>query len=558
LGFVFWGSAGFAQTAEEACASCHVEQAKKIQASAHADVGCATCHLRHETYPHPTGVPKPKCSECHADIAGEQAASVHGQALRNGNQAAPTCAICHGDPHELKETKSASFHQGVPDTCGMCHGDVADQFKASVHGQAVAKGIPEAPVCTDCHGEHKILSPKSAASTVNPSHIRDTCGQCHGNVQLSKRFGLPADRIVSFDASFHGLATKAGSESVANCASCHGVHNILPSSDPRSTINVKNLPATCGQCHPGAGTRFAIGTVHELPGRTEPPSVRWARIGYSILIPLTLGLMLLHNAGDWVRKLRDKRFGPQRRTVSPVAAAHSRELRMHRFERIEHALLLLSFLTLVWTGFALKYPNQWWARVLVMWERSFPLRGFIHRIAAVVLMTVAGAHVVSLMVSGQLRRRWKLLWPRRSDVPEALANFSYRLGLTGRRPFLSPHSYIEKAEYWAVVWGVAIMGITGVMLWANSFVLRFLPKVALDFATAVHFYEAVLATLAIVVWHLYSVIFDPDVYPLETAFLTGVSVKDEAEGPACSEGGAPAEESQEQVAQDESKEHQTQ
>jgi cytochrome b subunit of formate dehydrogenase len=533
LGFAFWGAVplSLAQSADEACAECHADQAKKIQASAHAHVGCPTCHLRHETFPHPAGVPKPKCVTCHAEVVAEEAASVHGQALKNGNEAAPTCEVCHGGPHELLDTKSPTFHQAVPDTCGMCHGEIADQYKASVHGQAVAKGIPEAPVCTDCHGEHKILSPKSAASTVNPLHIPDTCGRCHGNVRLSRRFGLPVDRIISFDASYHGLALKAGSESVANCASCHGVHNILPSSDPRSTINPKNLPKTCGRCHPGAGMRFAIGTVHELPGHHEPPEVKWVRIAYTILIPLTIGFMLLHNAGDWLLKLRLRRFTPARHPLSPAAQAHRREVRMYRFERIEHAVLMVSFLTLVWTGFALKYPDQWWARILVMWEREFPLRGVIHRIAAVVLIAVSVAHVVSLIASGRLRRHWKLLWPARSDVPEALANFAYRMGWLRTRPYLSPHSYIEKAEYWAVAWGTVVMGITGVMLWANSLVLRFLPKVALDVATAIHFYEAVLATLAIVVWHLYSVIFDPDVYPLETAFLTGVSVKEEEAGP---------------------------
>jgi hypothetical protein len=93
-------------------------------------------------------------------------------------------------------------------------------------------------------------------------------------------------------------------------------------------------------------------------------------------------------------------------------------------------------------------------------------------------------------------------------------------------------------EYWAVVWGGVVMALTGLMLWANNVTLTWLPKSALDFATAVHFYEAVLATLAIVVWHFYTVIFDPDVYPLETAFLTGVSVKPHpSEGPEPGSGG---------------------
>ena len=117
---------------------------------------------------------------------------------------------------------------------------------------------------------------------------------------------------MSFDSSYHGLAAKAGSQTVANCASCHGVHNILPSSDPKSTINPKNLPKTCGQCHPGAGTRFAISQVHVAEGRTEPALLRWVRQFYLLLIPVTIGLMLLHQGGDWIRKLIRLRFAPQR------------------------------------------------------------------------------------------------------------------------------------------------------------------------------------------------------------------------------------------------------
>ncbi|MGD0012837.1 MAG: cytochrome b/b6 domain-containing protein [Bryobacteraceae bacterium] len=529
LGFACWGSlaAARAQPAGEACAACHTDQVKQLPASAHAQVGCATCHTGHEAYPHPAAVLKPRCATCHSAQAGEHAASVHGQLLRQGNQGAPTCGVCHGSPHALKDTRSATFHQGIPDICGACHVEIADQFKASVHGQAVTRGIPEAPVCTTCHGEHQILSPKAAASSVNPRHVRETCDQCHGNVKLSTRFGLPTDRIVSFDESFHGLAARAGSQTVANCASCHGVHTILPSSDPRSMVNARNLPKTCGRCHPGAGTRFAIGPVHQLAGRSESPAVYWVRVGYTILIPLLVGLMLVHNLGDWLRKLFERRFRPAAARRWPGPWLPRQEIRMYGFERIQHALLALSFMTLVWTGFALKYPGQWWARPLVAWEQYFPVRGVVHRVAAAVLIAVAGVHALSLITSQRLRGHWKLLWPRRSDLPEALLNFAYNLGLLKRRPGLSAHSYIGKVEYWAVVWGTAIMGATGVLLWANNLTLHYLPKTALDFATAVHFYEAMLATLSILVWHFYGVIFDPDVYPLETAFLTGISVKEE-------------------------------
>ena len=514
-----------AQKSEEAaCASCH-EQAKKLAGSAHGSLTCDTCHPDHEKYPHPKGAAKPVCADCHAEVAGQFARSVHAAAARKG-AGAPDCSVCHGDPHQLLSTSQPAFRKAVPETCGMCHDEIARQYAGSVHGKAVQQGNLSAPLCTDCHGEHSIQSPKNAASPVNPLHIRETCAGCHGNVRLSRKFGLPADRVLSFDASFHGLAAKAGSQTVANCASCHGTHNILPSADPKSTVNPKNLPATCGQCHPGAGQRFALGPIHLVEGRGEPKVILLVRQAYLVLIPVLIGLMLLHHGGDWLRKLFALRIRPAHPTARPLpVVTFAPELRMLPFERVQHAVLLVSFFVLVWTGFALKYPDQWWARLLTHWESSWPVRGWVHRIAAVVFIALSVTHAVSLIVNQRLRRHWMELLPRYTDVIEGVQNLLYNLGLRSTQPHRSHHSYIEKAEYWAVVWGAVIMILTGVMLWANTLLLAWAPKWLLDLATAVHFYEAVLATLAIVVWHFYSIMLDPDVYPLDTAWLTGYTVR---------------------------------
>jgi cytochrome b subunit of formate dehydrogenase len=506
------------------CSACH-DQGQKLAKSAHAGLPCDTCHESHEKYPHPAGIPKPVCATCHRDEASDYALGVHGQARKNGNEGAPDCGACHGSAHELLAPSSQAFRAAVPDTCGMCHSEISEQYRASVHGQALARGVTQAPLCTDCHGEHRILKHTNEASPVNAMHIRDTCGSCHGDVRLTRKFGLPSDRLVSFDSSYHGLAAKAGSQTVANCASCHGVHNILPSSDPKSTINPRNLPKTCGQCHPGAGTRFAISEVHLTEGKAEPAALRWVRQFYWLVIPVTIGLMLLHNGGDWVRKLIDRRFSLRRDRLGDRNFSEHGELRMLPFERVQHAVLAISFLTLAWTGFALKYPDQWWARPLLSMEGTYPMRSFIHRIAAGVFMAVTLTHLVSLIVSRKLREHWKEMLPTTNDPREALSNFAYNLGLGSEPPGRSSHSYVEKAEYWAVVWGAVVMISTGLLLWANNLVLRLLPKSWLDVATSVHFYEAVLATLAIVVWHFYPVIFDPDVYPLNTAFLTGITVR---------------------------------
>jgi cytochrome b subunit of formate dehydrogenase len=111
--------------------------------------------------------------------------------------------------------------------------------------------------------------------------------------------------------------------------------------------------------------------------------------------------------------------------------------------------------------------------------------------------------------------------PRWKDVKDVLGNFGYYLGLSKAKPKFARFGYAEKAEYWAVVWGTVIMGLTGLMIWFKIDVFGFLPRWWIDIALAIHFYEAVLATLAIIVWHFYQVIFDPDVYPVNFAFLDG-------------------------------------
>ena len=512
----------------ELCLSCHAEVSAKTKGHAHSSLGCPACHTRHEEYPHPAGVPKPACATCHGGIAHDLARSVHGQAAMRGNSMAPDCTTCHGTAHEVVTTNTVEFRSAVPDTCGACHSEVADEYRQSVHGQAIARGVVDAPVCTDCHGGHSILAPTNVASTVYPTHVRETCASCHANVRLTQRFGLPGDRIISFDASFHGLAAKAGNQTVANCASCHGVHNIFPSADPRSTIHPRNLAVTCGKCHLGAGKRFALGRVHLLAGENgEPRTLRWIREFYLIVIPLVVGFMLLHNLGDWLHKLQRLRFA----SVPPGPGVGfpqvGQEIRMYPFERLEHAILAGSFIMLAWTGFALRYPDQWWAKPLLIWEVSHSTRGMIHRAASVLFMSAGLAHIVSLITSKRLREHWKSLWPHSRDLRIAGQQFAFNLGLRQKAPAHAAHGYVEKIEYWALIWGSVIMVLTGSLLWANGLVLKFMPKLILDIATSLHFYEAVLATLAILIWHFYFVIFDPDVYPMDTAWLVGKSPRSE-------------------------------
>jgi cytochrome b subunit of formate dehydrogenase len=114
-----------------------------------------------------------------------------------------------------------------------------------------------------------------------------------------------------------------------------------------------------------------------------------------------------------------------------------------------------------------------------------------------------------------------VLWLRLHDFTDVFAMLAYNVGLRQTPPAHRKWTYIEKAEYWALIWGSVVMIVTGVMLVFTDTVLRWWPKVWHDVAQVIHYYEALLATLAIVVWHFYWVIFDPKEYPMNPSWLIG-------------------------------------
>ena len=532
------------------CRDCHAKAVAAMRASVHTrdETGpiaakkyprCVSCHGRVHTMKPSTDAASPihptqlaaTCGSCHADpdLAAEMgitlvqpmaayAASVHAKGVAAGENAA-TCSSCHGSHDILAavDPRSRVNRTNVAATCGGCHEEVARTFAASVHGQATARNVRESPTCTDCHGEHRILGPADKGSPVFASNVpKMTCGRCHGDVRLTEKFALKTTAVTAFEDSFHGLAGRAGNVSVANCASCHGVHDILPSSDPRSHVHPANLAATCGNCHPGAGTTFAIGPVHVVASDrgNVHPAVYWIRFGYLWLIWIAVGGMVLHNALD----LRRKALVPLPRPVVPTAL---RRPRMSVGMRVAHALVFASVTVLVWSGFALTYPDHWWASPLSRWEGQFAFRGWLHRAAALVLLGACAFHVVHLMVDRRARACIRAMRPTRQDLHELRERVLWFVGRRAEMPRSPAVGYVEKVEYLALVWGTMVMAMSGFVLWFSTWSLTHLPKWVSDVATVVHFYEAVLATLAIVVWHFYFVIFDPLVYPMDTAWITG-------------------------------------
>jgi cytochrome b subunit of formate dehydrogenase len=526
-----------------ACSDCHAEAQAAYAHSTHAianksgkiaAANCQDCHgSAHEILAVDDGrspashanIPA-TCGRCHGqkflmESSGVSTQpfisyqdSVHGRATEKGSTKAAVCTDCHGS-HEIttaNDAKSPIYKFNVPATCGKCHSEIAKTFNESTHGQAIARGNGSSPACTDCHGIHSIKSHRDPNSPVAEQNLaKDTCARCHEGVRLSSEFGVPGNRVSSYMDSYHGLAAEGGSVVAANCSSCHGVHNILPSSDPRSTIYRSNLDATCGKCHKGVTQKFTLTPVHLADG-IHPKDIgsiatRWVRLIYLALISLVIGAMLVHNVIVW----RSKALA-RRRTQNPKME------RMTPNQRWQHLVLLTSFIILVVTGFALKFPDSWIAVALGMSER---LRSIVHRVAGVALISAGIYHIFYLVASREGHRLIRDLLPGPKDLKDAMGTMLYHLCLTKQKPKFGRFTYGEKAEYWALVWGTALMGVTGVMIWAKVWVGNLLARWWVDVATAVHYYEAILATLAIVVWHFYQVFGDPDVYPMNWAWWDG-------------------------------------
>ena len=493
--------------------SLFVDEAK-LKASVHRTNSCISCHSDlTDKHPDDEITAKPvNCRTCHERQSESYGASVHGLALKAGRADSATCQDCH-DSHEVVPSTSLASPLHVSrqaETCGACHDQEGADFAASIHGKALAAGVRDVPTCTDCHYEHKIVSLATASSR---EISEDVCSRCHASERINTKYNLPADRVKTFFDSYHGLASQYGSTLAANCGSCHGYHRILPSTDPDSMIHQNNLVATCGKCHPGANEKFALSKIHvNIAAAESGPDIGswlnwWVRKIYLILIVGVVGGMLLHNGLLFYKKVA----AHVRTTGRPI-------LRMSLSQRWQHAVLAVSFTVLAITGFALKFPDSWVAKMLGSNE---PFRRWAHRVAGVVLLLVGAYHIIYILATKDGRKLVKDFFPIKKDLADVWGCGRYLVGLSKEKPRIRRFGYAEKMEYWAVVWGTIIMGATGLIVWFKMDVTQWLPRWAVDVALTIHYYEAILACLAIIVWHFYHVIFDPDVYPMNLACWDG-------------------------------------
>jgi cytochrome b subunit of formate dehydrogenase len=529
------------EVAAVACGACHVGAAEEYECHGRLSVGtgddtpaCVDCHGAHDILPidnplsqvHPLNLPQ-TCGRCHEDIdltakheilydnaVAVFRSSVHGQASRDGKYSAAACNDCHatgGNSHRICPPgmpDSPINHFNIPRTCGKCHAQIEEDYYEGIHGKLALRGETDSPVCTDCHGEHGILRADDPRSPVSPTRVAEaTCSPCHESARLNEKYGIPTGRLQTFIDTYHGLKSRAGDVTVANCASCHGAHRILPHTDSTSSIHHDNLQGTCGSCHPGISLALATAPIHSTPGVTQTPVANIVRQIYLAAIFIIIGTMIIHWLFDLRKQIR-------------LVMLEVQITRMKRNELWQHTALMITFISLVISGFALRFSDAWWVRLLFGWEGGFPVRGTIHRVSAVLFSLTTIWHLVFLLTANG-RRFLRDIWPVKEDFRQFLQMIAYNVGRQAQRPEFRRFSYVEKAEYWALVWGSVIMILTGLFLWFDNLAAQWFPKGFLDVMLVAHYYEAWLATLAIIIWHLYSTVFNPAVYPMNPSWLTG-------------------------------------
>ncbi|MFH1723478.1 MAG: hypothetical protein ABII00_02535 [Elusimicrobiota bacterium] len=525
------------------CSVCHSSQVEQYRKSTHGGLfarkdpnapTCVECHgdhgvlgkKDHASPTFPINVPA-LCARCHRE--GKQAAvryrgeqheipknyveSIHGKGLlKSGLVVAATCTSCHTSHGELPASDPASsvHEDNIARTCSGCHHVVYEKYAVSVHSPLVTKTDKKLPRCNTCHTAHTIKRTDKGGFKLE---IMDRCGKCH--LDVAKTY---------FD-TYHGKVSQLGYDKTAKCHDCHGAHALFSVDDPRSRLSRRNITETCRKCHPGATKRFAgylTHSTHHDPHKY--PLIFWTFWLMTSLLVGTFTVFGIHTLLWLPRSLQMRRAHPP----EPYQPDKKQVQRFTPLSRVLHILMIVSFMTLAVTGMTLKFSYTRWAAVLSHILGGFETAGYLHRAAALLMLGIFFTHLWDVLT--RKRREcggWKalligpdtMLFTKR-DLSEFVSTIKWYLGL-GTRPDYGRWTYWEKFDYFAVFWGIAIIGSTGLALWFPELITRFLPGWIINLATIIHSDEALLATGFIFTIHFFNTHFRPEKFPMDITVFTG-------------------------------------
>lgn len=526
------------------CSNCHAEVSSIYFESGHGQAFfrkepnapyCTTCHGTHtiqsrydDTAPtYRSAIPK-LCGECHKENGKATATaelkevnaftdysmSVHGRGLtEKGLLPSAVCTDCHSTHYILRESdeRSSVNPMNIPATCSSCHKGIYDDYIASDHAITMDDHTKKYPTCADCHNAH-IISEIDQDKFLN--EVTHQCGNCHEDVS------------DTYMETYHGKAYQLGYLKAAKCSDCHGAHKIYNSNNPLSSVGSQNIVQTCNKCHPDANQRFTGYLTHATHhNKTKYPALYYTFWGMTSLLIGVFGFFGIHLLLWLPRSIQ----GLKKRRVSAKSPGDKYFIvRFTKGQRLTHIFVILSFIMLALTGMMLKFAGMQWASSLAKLLGGVGNAGIIHRFAAFITFGYFTFHVASL-IRMKIKKHipvWKFIFGKdtlmfnKQDLIDFWGTIKWFLG-RGARPDYGRWTYWEKFDYFAVFWGVAVIGFSGLILWFPEFFTRIFPGWLINVAMIIHSDEALLAVGFIFTIHFFNTHLRPDAFPMDTVIFTG-------------------------------------
>lgn len=527
------------------CSSCHTGPGQEYKISGHAEAfaegnpeapECVTCHGYHDTKSkfneesrtYRAAIPT-LCGECHSEdkeviltesgpletALMDYSQSVHGKSLQErGLLPSAVCSDCHTAHMILDhEDERSSVHpRNVPATCSTCHRGIYTDYIQSVHYSVDERREEKLPTCADCHSSHKITAVQKDEFMLE---VTEQCGSCHE--ELSETYLM----------TMHGKAYQLGYLESAKCSDCHNAHLVLSHNNPNSSVGLHNIVNTCQKCHEDANQRFTGYLTHATHHDQEKyPVLYYTYWTMTVLLLSVFSFFGIHTLLWLPRSFKHIRERKHREEI------HKTRYYIRRFElshRITHLFVILSFMSLALTGMMLKFSGMPWAGFIADLVGGVKVAGVIHRIAAVITFGYFFFHIV-LLIRKKRKEHTSMkdfifgpdaMMFNKKDIKDFWGTLKWFVG-KGPRPDYGRWTYWEKFDYFAVFWGVAVIGISGLMLWFPEFFTTFLPGWLINVATIIHSDEALLAVGFIFTIHFFNTHLRPEAFPMDKVIFTGL------------------------------------
>lgn len=465
------------------------------------------------------------------------AKGVWASAPSGGHQASDEspASVAQAPPRSVDEAVLRRFaylqdHSRVASKCLQCHEAQYKQISESIHGKAgLLKDFPAGTLCLTCHEQnHLVTDPIKIANfqlkKKPESESREvTCMRCHSDPTLAAEFNFSPHVPGDFEQTIHFRKAMLGEKRAPLCFDCHGSHAIVRVEAPDSPVRGEGKVKTCAKCHTGANAWFAESFDHTPMSADAKPIDYYVAEAFKILTLgtfLALGLYVLLDLATLIRLAMTPRH--KRGYHHPVSEGEPIYVpRLNLVIRIQHFVMLFTVITLVVTGWPLLAPTSPISQSLMRALGGPRILGYIHRGAGILMILDFISHVIYLLYKVKQGHFMHPMFPMPRDIRDLWGMIQFFFGLKSERPKFAEFAFHEKFDYWAVFWGVPMLGVSGVILAFPVWATKFLPGISIRLSHIVHADEALLAAMVLFIWHFYNVHLKPGIFPMNWAWITG-------------------------------------